>query len=671
METNCKKCGAEVKPYLQNHDLPLCFACITKRSGRSSRLRRLMSIDIVDVGPGGSCIFCRQSFGNNRSGIFLSDGKICEGCALEIKQHSGKSYATIIESLPKEWLVKSSGRVFGPFSQKEVDDRLMDRMIVPLDEVCRPFERWKYVRDEIVFSKTVDTLRVGAGGAKEDTSTSTLGEKAGINDFTLTIEHGQTASITPIDDKNGALDITTRVQEVARPDAGQKSFSLPDSEIIPRKKPQPLVSGIGWYIPVLGVSLIAALWFFIANKNEMRSSFEESYRNGLDAVEIGDYQNALIHFTRANALRPQDVEVRLQLAPILIVQQQEYVKAVRLLEGITESARGDEYRLDTYDILGLASIYQDQTVKAAEYFDLALMSDKRYAPALINKAILKINDGKFQDAIDILREESTVNSYSALRSLLLSVAMIQIGKSSGDESQFKRAQTILKRHLASTDEFRQEATLLNAFIQSKLKSKEMGIYDLLDFDPDQNSQYLTNFLTFRQPVEWPALFSYCKEIFESTEKTTESTALMGYCNMKINQLDEAKKYFEVALSRDPNDSLVGALRGYFLMSRGRAEEGKEEINLAIRNQSPFKLPYILKARYCYQTAEYQCAKEHWLNLARKYPNDLTVLAGLSQTMLTMGSKKEARVWLEKGLQRSRNFKPLLKLSRELKYAPPK
>lgn len=107
------------------------------------------------------------------------------------------------------------------------------------------------------------------------------------------------------------------------------------------------------------------------------------------------------------------------------------------------------------------------------------------------------------------------------------------------------------------------------------------------------------------------------------------------------------------------------------MSRGRAEEGKEEINLAIRNQSPFKLPYILKARYCYQTAEYQCAKEHWLNLARKYPNDLTVLAGLSQTMLTMGSKKEARVWLEKGLQRSRNFKPLLKLSRELKYAPPK
>ncbi len=138
--------------------------------------------------------------------------------------------------------------------------------------------------------------------------------------------------------------------------------------------------------------------------------------------------------------------------------------------------------------------------------------------------------------------------------------------------------------------------------------------------------------------------------------------------MKTNQMEEAKKHFEVALSRDPNDSLVGALRGYFLLTRGRIEESKEEINLAIRNQPTFKLPFLLKARYCYQTSEYQCAKEQWLNLAKKYPNDVSVLAGLSQTLLTMGNKKEAKVWLEKGLQKTKKFRQLLRISRELKYA---
>ncbi|MDZ4662162.1 MAG: hypothetical protein SGJ18_11150 [Pseudomonadota bacterium] len=656
MDTNCKKCGAEVKTYLQNHDLPLCFACVTKRSGRSSRMRRLMSVETVDVGPGGSCIFCRQTFENNRIGIFLSDGKVCEGCALEVQQHSGKSFAKILESLPKEWLVKSSGRVFGPFSQKEVDDRLMDRVIVPLDEVGRPFERWKYIRDEVIFSKTVDTLRISGAGAREDTSTNTI------------LEQTETSSMTPFEEGTAMMDITSRVQQVDRPDADQKSFGL--IEVASPATKQTLSSGFhfNWYYPLLALVIVAFLWVYILNKNKMRNSFEESYRSGLEAAEIGDYPLALNHFTKANSMRPQDVEVRLQLAPLLIVYEQEYVKAVRLLEGIVESERGDEYRLETYDILGLASIYQEQATKAAEYFDLALMSDKSYSPALINKAILKINDKKYQEAIEILKDENSYRSYGALRSLLLGIATIQEGLKSVDLNYFKRAQVVIKQHLANSDEYRQEALLLNAYIQSRLKSKEMGIYELLDFDPEQSSQYLTDLLTFRQPVEWAALFSYCKEIFETTEKTTESTALMGYCHMKINQMEDAKKYFEVALSRDPNDSLVGALRGYFLLTRGRADEAKEEINLAIRNQSSFKLPYLLKARYCYQTSEYQCAKEHWQNLAKKYPNDVSVLAGLSQTLLTMGNKKEARVWLEKGLKRTRSHRQLLRLARELKYA---
>ena len=72
------------------------------------------------------------------------------------------------------WLVKSSGRIRGPFTKSQVEQLLKTREFVPLDEVSQPFSRWQTIRDVGEFAKIVEEIRLGSLKYSEDTISSTL-----------------------------------------------------------------------------------------------------------------------------------------------------------------------------------------------------------------------------------------------------------------------------------------------------------------------------------------------------------------------------------------------------------------------------------------------------------------------------------------------------------------
>ncbi len=72
------------------------------------------------------------------------------------------------------WLVKSGGRILGPFSREEVVAKLKSKELVLLDEVAQPLRRWRYVRDEMEFARVVESLRMGAYAGREDTQPSSM-----------------------------------------------------------------------------------------------------------------------------------------------------------------------------------------------------------------------------------------------------------------------------------------------------------------------------------------------------------------------------------------------------------------------------------------------------------------------------------------------------------------
>src|SRR4051812_42136961 len=61
------------------------------------------------------------------------------------------------EDIP--WLVKSSGRILGPFPQVKIIELLRTREISVLDEVSEPGRRWQTIQYHDDFRAAIDSLR--------------------------------------------------------------------------------------------------------------------------------------------------------------------------------------------------------------------------------------------------------------------------------------------------------------------------------------------------------------------------------------------------------------------------------------------------------------------------------------------------------------------------------
>ena len=58
----------------------------------------------------------------------------------------------------RQWLVKSNGKICGPYTKDEVEKNLLRRDLVIIDEITAPMEMWRLIRDHESFSKIVKNL---------------------------------------------------------------------------------------------------------------------------------------------------------------------------------------------------------------------------------------------------------------------------------------------------------------------------------------------------------------------------------------------------------------------------------------------------------------------------------------------------------------------------------
>ncbi|MFN8945321.1 MAG: hypothetical protein ACK5WZ_11950, partial [Pseudobdellovibrionaceae bacterium] len=59
----------------------------------------------------------------------------------------------------KEYLVKSSSKVMGPFSEEELVELLIHNQISLLDEIKKPYSRWIYLREDKHFREVIEKVR--------------------------------------------------------------------------------------------------------------------------------------------------------------------------------------------------------------------------------------------------------------------------------------------------------------------------------------------------------------------------------------------------------------------------------------------------------------------------------------------------------------------------------
>lgn len=624
-----------------------------------------MSTSLVDVGPGGNCIYCRVAFENNRIGVFLSDGKICEGCARAIEEYSGKNFEAVVHALPSEWLLKASGRIMGPFTLADVERKLLASEIVPLDEVSRPFERWKYLRDEVAFAKTIELIRLrGLGRQEDDTGTNTQLDR-GATDFTITQEGAQTSSLTDPADAN-LIDVQARVVPIeAQRNTQVTSYGYSGDAAVQSsiKKSTRLM----WLIPIIAAFGFAAIFAVTKNRSGVKTaSFEELYRQGVEAQEAADHMRALKSFKAALDLRPLDADTGLKAAALMIYFEGQTAEAQRIVNAILDREHSPSVVKEANVILALARMQDSEFSSAQERINEALKFDHEYGPALINKAFLDSKNDKFQEAIDSLNQihEAATSYIYAVKNILLASLLMRQGDAAASLSEFRRSYEVSSRYASVSQEYAQEARLLGLISKFKTEKKLEKVELVLDTDPEINVHFIPNVLVFPRIIEWSQLLKWCEEAVKGSPKTAANTGLLGLCFMRANRNDDARKQFGESILQNPNDSLLAAVYGYFLLSVGNDDAARAVLKTNVREGSA-KLPLLLRARECMRLSSWNCARENYEQIVRSNPRDISAIAGLAEAFWRMNESVKASEWLAKGMSISNRYKPLVWLKKEM------
>ena len=145
--------------------------------------------------------------------------------------------------------------------------------------------------------------------------------------------------------------------------------------------------------------------------------------------------------------------------------------------------------------------------------------------------------------------------------------------------------------------------------------------------------------------------------------TPEYHLNQGIFYLNAGNIDQAEKKFLLALKKNPN--LMGAINGM-----GIVYLNKREFDKAIRNfrrvislNPDFFDAYNYLGVIFTETNKYELAKENFLIAAnaKKYRTPENAYANLARLELTQNKLDSAMRYVEKGLEKNRNFAPLYNL----------
>ncbi|MCB0394628.1 MAG: hypothetical protein KDD25_08710, partial [Bdellovibrionales bacterium] len=295
----------------------------------------------------------------------------------------------------KLWLIKAGGRILGPMTQESLNKSIVQREFLALDEVSGTFGRWRYLRDCPEFEKAIVQARGHSQSVDELTSTNTQ-----TSTETITEVIGSFASHDSL--KEGIQD------QIRRPTVEVVEDSSPPANIgyyeISNPKNGSRSATPRWAWTLLVVVAVGVSWSLF-NRNgastETKEMGTDEYRNllqaGLTAREVGDNSTAIRLLQKAEKMNPENLEVVLNLTPLLVMEH-ETVLARRILEKHISREKGPSFQKRAQNILALAALGSFDLAKAEAHLDESLNSDALYLPAIVNRGVVHSLRKEFEKA---------------------------------------------------------------------------------------------------------------------------------------------------------------------------------------------------------------------------------------------------------------------------------
>ncbi len=569
------------------------------------------------------------------------------------------------------WLVKSSGRILGPFTSARIGEMLRTREVSVLDEVSSPLRRWQTIQYHEHFKDLIERLR--KSNISETTDPTWTVNSGNTSNLTQTLTDSLTGELTEEITDVSSFTSTAKeivihnVQEEGRPQtggaAGRYQTQHGQNTAI-QQQVEKTTRGL-WIVTIVVLGVVAA---FVMQKRmggvgDSRLSAASLKQQVMASVGAGQYQDAL----RLLKLGIPDPIMAGDLAifygSLLIQVEGQTTQGRRLLSAVVSARRGDMKQ--AYTGLGIADFLDGQVDSAQENFDKATALDASYTPAIINAAAVALQRGDYIRAKALAVKALQISPLQGEALLTLAQAELLLSQTKGNTGELAHSQLMIREFLSHQWDFSSELGFYNVFFDYLRgdKALEDHLREYLDRDPQLTNDHRHNVFIYRGHTQWKMLGRFCEQMAGKLGTNPRAAVLMASCYSHEGRWDQARKHIMKAVQQSPKDALVQAWFSYVLQESGDATEGSVVLAKAndLNRRGEFVLPALLQARWCQSKEDWDCARDSWQRIYEHNLDSLPAVAGLAVFQANRGTRNEAFRMMERGFKISPDYIPLLLL----------
>ncbi len=571
------------------------------------------------------------------------------------------------------WLVKSSGRILGPFPAAKIGELLRSREISVLDEIAPPMRRWQTIQYHAAFKEVVDSMRKATLSERTEASwtpgTSNLTQTlTDLSDSDLTDEmtndmpFTQTSKeivIHDVDDGGATAARTGRFQP-----AGAQNTAL-------QKQVEKTTRGL-W----IGTALIllVVIGFIIqrrmsapGSENPLKSSSLK--QNVIALVQVGHYPEALKELKAGIPDPAQAGELAIYYGSLLIQVENQTVLGRRLLNQVLASRRSEAKQ--AFAGLGIADLIDGQLDAAEENFKKALNLDANYVPALVNMAAMHLQKGEYAKAKAMSLKALSLSPAQGEALLSLAEAQLYLSKGGRNSSDLVAVNRRLKDFFNRKWDYSSEVGFYALYFDFLKQDRGLDekLQNYLDRDPQLTTDHRHNVFIFKGRTQWKILARFCEQVAERLGDGARVATLLAKCHLHEGRTDSARRDIERAVHQAPKDPLIQAWYSHVLREAGDLEQASVVLGRAgeLNRRAQFALPVLLQARFCQLNGDVPCSRELWQRIYESDLESLPALGGLAWVHAQNKTHSEAVKMIDKGLKISPDYIPLLVLRQRAEH----
>ncbi len=580
--------------------------------------------------------------------------------------------------LPNEkvWLIKSSTRIIGPYSLKEISEYIMRRQISILDEMKGPMQRWSYVRENPFLKEIIEAIRREQDSSKEDTVTIATQTSASI---TKTEPMG-----APLDENSGSFMIKGANSAVpAETTANTLKEAVPISNGVPpgyipkippraygsappRKKNsafKTIYQSI--FLGAIGLMIVSVTLRYVNfYKQDLAKEkiYGDSIQRALKYRSLGLNEASLREYNRASQIQTPDLDTQIAIAPLLVALPSLAPQGRAILESAVQTKKGArEWQVAASAAIGL-SYWGIDDAKAEAYWMEALNLDVKNEILLLNLSALYLKKHRYNEFRSHLAK---ISASHPLAKYMKALAVVE-------KKEFNKESLAKLETGSATKEtdfvLRPERELLSMYIKFRanlLTQEEIQKY--VDQFPGVGRQMVKDPLIAWPVVNQDYLLSLCREMHEGVTKNfeTENVAnlLLSRCLLESGRDYELADKLKLMTTKDPANDLVIRLNIYSLFLSERYEDVRALID--DRTDVYTAKLGLIRALSCQKIDDYKCVEQNLSEMNTLLSENPYAYYILAANEFHKSSKESAYKFIREGLARYPEFIPLIELRDEM------